>query len=270
MKRIYRWLIVCGLWVGSVGLAACSGQADTEGQQVAVSGSEETGSMQEAVVADYQGTLCLQNQDNPYKEILDTYYRTLYERQTASDQNFQESAEEYKLVNCIVNPYWSWESAEDILSKEGYAFMDLNDDGVEELLLGWVGNEFWNMDDGYVFAIYTLVDDEPVLAVEGWERCLYVVGEDGYLYRFGSSSAWEGSYTKCKFNKEYEDYLEPLEELYSYYFHNGENAEPRWKYREGMAESEATDIDQEIALVLGEGWMESGRKLDYTLFSGYE
>ena len=41
----------------------------------------------------------------------------------------------------------------------------------------------------YERAIHTqqLDEGQPVLAVEGWERNRYVVGEDGYLYNAGSS-----------------------------------------------------------------------------------
>lgn len=261
MKKIVNWVILMGL---SMGLTACSNQRDevaevwedTEGTIVQAEGKEVA-------------PMPSEKQENPYKEILDIYYQLLQERQTSSGQ-YIEIPDEYDITISVFNPYWSWEGAENILSKEGYAFVDLNEDGVEELLIGWVGNEFWNMDEGYVFAVYTIVDGEVVMAIEGWERCLYVIGEDGYLYQSGSYSAWESYYTKGKFNPEYEGYLEPVEELYSYYSHNGEEAEPDWRYRKNSAESEAVHIEREAALELGEGWMTSGMKLDYTLFSEYE
>lgn len=206
-----------------------------------------------------------EEQDNPYKEILDIYYQLLYERQTASGQ-YIEIPDEYDMTISVFNPYWSWEGAENILSKEGYTFADLNADGVEELLIGWVGNEFWNMDEGYVFAVYTLVDGEAVLAIEGWERCLYVIGEDGYLYQSGSYSAWENYYTKGKFNPEFAGYLEPVEELYS---HMGTTEEQEWKYIQNASESEAVPMEGDAALELGEGWLDTGKKLEYTLFSEY-
>ncbi len=212
-------------------------------------------------------SVSMEKPENPYQEVLDIYYQVLYDRQISGGEAFAVPDNGYDFAISVFNPYWSWESAENILSKEGYAFLDLDGNGVEELLIGWIGEEFWNMTEGYVFAIYTLVEGKPVLAIEGWERCLYVVGEDGYLYQSGSYSSWENYYTKCRFNPEYEDYLEPVKEIYSYM---GVNGEQDWKYKGKPAEDSAAEsMDGEAARGLGEEWMNGGRRLEYTLFREY-
>jgi hypothetical protein len=216
---------------------------------------------------------------NPYKDILHEYYQAIYEHQTNPEQwdwdtsNYAEKG----LLYDIVNPYWSWENTENMLSKVGFAFVDLNEDSIDELVLGWIGNEFWNMDEGYVFAIYTTVDDKAILAVEGWARCLYVIGKDGYLYNSGSSGADESTYTKYKFSLEWEDFLEPVEEVYSYYSYD--DNEELWEHitnPEDIGVIEYTEkhqdllIDGDEAYTMGESWMKLGMEIDYTPFCDYD
>ena len=123
--------------------------------------------------------------------------------------------------------------------------MDLDGDGSEELLLGWVGNDIWNLDDGYVFAIYTLSEGQPVLAVEGWERNTYVLGADGYLYNFGSSGADRTQWNKYRFDSTAPDFLEEVEHV-------------------------SVPENGQEAVEVGEGWMASGVSIPYIPFASSE
>ncbi len=211
-----------------------------------------------------------------YKDIVDLYYQALYERQTyPEDRNTELYDTESPLVSSIINPYWSWENADDILSKVGFALLDLNEDGLDELVIGWSGNEFWNLESGYLFAVYTMVNGESTLAIEGWERCLYVIGQDGYIYQNGSGGAWDSTFTKYRFNPEYEGFLEPIEKLYScgdpgvdYWWEHITNPEDIGAI-EYTEKHEDLIIDQDEALAAGQAWMESGAVIHYTLFSEY-
>ena len=172
-------------------------------------------------------------EEDPYEAILARYEEALALRQPDDYPD---------LPNAMTNPYWAWGDTDSLLDRTGYARMDLNGDGVEELLLGWTGGEFWNLDEGYVFAVYTLVDDQPVLAVEGWERSLYVVGTDGFLYHQGSSGAGRTEWYKYRFDPKMEGYLETVEQV----------SEPE---------------DGQNAMTVGEGWMASGMTIPYTPFA---
>ena len=80
---------------------------------------------------------------------------------------------------------------EDAMNGIGYLIKDMSDDGVPELVVGSL-REY----GGEVYALYTLVDDEPKLVFEGWSQNSYIyvnayVGGSSCFYNYGSSSAVE-------------------------------------------------------------------------------
>lgn len=167
-------------------------------------------------------------ESDPYQALLARYEEAF----------LQQQPDDYPdLVSAVIAPYWGQDH------QIGYARRDLDGDGSEELLLGWVGNDIWNLDQGYVFAIYTLVDSQPVLAVEGWERNLYVVREDGILCHCGSSGAGRTEWHQYRFDPSAEGFLVALDQV-------------------------SVPVDGEGAVTIGESWMESGVALPYTSFSG--
>lgn len=146
--------------------------------------------------------------NNAYSEILTLYKKALKEKWDA------DKCLKNNLIFSIYRPYWL-EYTDNILSSEGFAFYDLDGDVKDELLIDCIGNEFWNLDKGYFFACYTIINDKITLALEGWERNRYILGEDGYIYYFGSSEASDDTYWKAKFNITNNNFLSPPEELYS-------------------------------------------------------
>lgn len=146
------------------------------------------------------------SREDPYAELLARYERAIHTQQLDEGQP--------ALVSAVANPDYIWGKLASLRCGIGCARMDLNGDGVEELLLGWLDAPLWNMDEGYVFAIYTLVDGQPVLAVEGWERNRYVVGGDGYLYNAGSSGADQHEGSKYRFDPSRGDFLELVEQTH--------------------------------------------------------
>ena len=179
---------------------------------------------------------------DPYASLLDRYEDALSLSWEMSEYRLEHWPD---LPNILINPYWYWQPedpTERLLDRVGYVRRDLDGDGSEELLLGWVGNDIWNLDQGYVFAIYTLVDGRPVLAVEGWERSLYVVREDNILCHSGSSGAGRTTWSQYRFDPSAEGYLALSDHV-----------------------SEPEDGDE--AWTIGEGWMASGVSLSYIRFA---
>lgn len=169
-------------------------------------------------------------ESDPYQPLLIEYELAFLQQQPDAYPD---------LVSAVIAPYWGQDH------QLGYVRRDLDGDSSEELLLGWVGNEFWNLDQGYVFAIYTLVDGQPVLAVEGWERSLYVVSEDNILCHCGSSGAGRTEWKQYRFDPSAEGFLVTLDQV----------SQPE---------------DGEEAWTIGDSWMDSGVSLPYICFAGRE
>ena len=226
--------------------------------------------------------------DDPYEEVLELYYEAGQLRQTdreAFRQLMDEAAPPYNTLPwSIIHPYWADDSSKDLLSGIGYARQDLNGDGLDELLLGWIGNELWNLEEGYVFAVYTILDGEPTLAVEGWERCRYVLCEDGTLCCERSDGAFEGSCIRYRFpearNSPNPDggslSLEPVEAIW-----HGWNEEAQsncYVYSSDPAEiqdspspakySEWMDLDDAERQI--EGWMNAGMRIHAIPLAEYQ
>jgi hypothetical protein len=210
---------------------------------------------------------------NRYRDVLVAYYTCMSELKKLKGQDIDNMTA--GLVYSIIYPYWTGDQGDDALTKIGFSFLDLNDDGKDELVFGWSSNDYWNMDEGYVFAIYTVVNEKAILAVEGGERYRYLVGEDGYLYEDSSDSAWESYYTKYRVNAECSNFCEPIEELFSFMNDEGTCSWGHITDPKDIGVAEYTDrrkdllIDEDEALAIGETWMKSGITIDYTTLSDY-
>lgn len=179
----------------------------------------------------------------PEVGVRDPYAALLVRYQEALSQRLPDDYPD--LPSILTNPYWARTDTDSLLSRTGYARMDLDGDGSSELLLGWLGNDSWSLNQGYVFAIYTLVEGQPVLVVEGWERSTYVLGEDGYLYHCSSSGADQTEWNKYRFTPAAENYLETVEHI-------------------------SVPENGQKAIETGDGWMASGISIPYSSFAPLE
>jgi len=68
----------------------------------------------------------------------------------------------------------------------GYAFVDLNSDGVDELCVGEISDGDWK---GVIYDIYTMVDRKPTHVVSGYERDRYYALKGGIILNEASGGA---------------------------------------------------------------------------------
>jgi hypothetical protein len=70
----------------------------------------------------------------------------------------------------------------------GYAYYDVNADGIEELLIGEIAKDNWK---GVIYDIYTMVDRKPQHVISGGNRNRYYVCDGSFICNEYSSGANE-------------------------------------------------------------------------------
>lgn len=113
-----------------------------------------------------------------YQEILDEYIRAITEGWGA-EQYMQED------MSIILRDIRSLDSL-------GYAMIDLDGNGVEELILAL------DEESQTILDLYTLTEGEVVHVLSGWERISYFLRADGLILNIGAESA---SCTNYVFNR---------------------------------------------------------------------
>lgn len=74
----------------------------------------------------------------------------------------------------------------DPLEQIGFAYHDVNSDGIEELLIGEIAEGDWK---GVIYDVYTMVNREPAHVVSGWARNRYYAYEYSFLCNEWSGGA---------------------------------------------------------------------------------
>ncbi|MBQ3640407.1 hypothetical protein II906_00510 [bacterium] len=75
-----------------------------------------------------------------------------------------------------------------LLNKIGYAYYDVNADGIDELLIGEIAQGSWK---GTIYDIYTMVDRKPQHVISGWGRNRYYVCDGSFICNEYSAGAKE-------------------------------------------------------------------------------
>ncbi len=114
-----------------------------------------------------------------YRPILDDYYETAYFL-----DEYEVNPSNYGIVGAeeVVRVF---DNREDALDAIGYCLPDLNGDDIPELVIGDIS--YPEVDN--ILAIYTLVENEPVMVANGMARSRWRLTSDGKLFNFGSSGA---------------------------------------------------------------------------------
>lgn len=144
-----------------------------------------------------------------YKEYIDEFKKYMFNYQYAEDENITDKMD-------ISYLYIYDENIAETNCK--YALIDLNNDGVKELLM-YVDSE--NKDyENIIYDIYTIVDNKLVHVLSSAERDRYMLYNDGIIYEEGASSAFEsieayyklGTNGKLNLVEQYETSDRPEEE----------------------------------------------------------
>lgn len=131
--------------------------------------------------------------------------------------------------------------AENPLDSIGYTFMDLDGDGMDELV---VATQYDYENATSILAVYSVVKGNVINVVEGWGRNRYYLCDDGYFCHQGSSGAAWTEFGKSRIDEtgravEFVDFYftEPDEEDFTimYYCHNTTGV---WDHNEAESLSE--------------------------------
>ena len=117
-----------------------------------------------------------------YSSILDKYHQAISE-----NWDFQKLSDNSLNYMCS---YYSGTGLNDI----GYAYYDINSDGVNELLIGLTA-ETHNVLD-----IYSLVNGTPTLIAQSGERDMYSICKNGYISETASNGAANSFYVYYKYD----------------------------------------------------------------------
>jgi hypothetical protein len=117
-----------------------------------------------------------------YNDILKKHVTAIREKWNSSKLEEEDMSYMYNVVS---------QSGGSVLDKIGYLFLDINGDGIEELLIGEIASGEWK---GVIYDIYTMSDRKPVHVVSGGSRNRYFVCDDVFLCNEFSSGAGESDW----------------------------------------------------------------------------
>ena len=139
---------------------------------------EETKEMENAITTE---TVVGEELPKAYDMILNNIYDALQLNPVTDEINsvyFSTGINEVVLYGNTVD---------DRMKAVAYCIMDVNKDGVEELLI--VDPVYPQPGNVRIIDMYTLVDGTPVKVIEGWARNGYYLLDDGTIYCVGSGGA---------------------------------------------------------------------------------
>lgn len=83
----------------------------------------------------------------------------------------------------------------DTLDQMGYSIQDINGDGIDELLIGEIGeNGYWGLGSGMFYDLYTKENGMPVLVIQSAERSRYYLCDNGTIANEASGGSRSNIY----------------------------------------------------------------------------
>lgn len=157
-----------------------------------------------------------------YKDVLDMYYYKI------KNQNWTDNDEVSPLFS---NPYTNLKS----LNNVGYALIDIDGNGVPELLIG--DNE--SVSDGVIIDLYTYIDDSIVYLDTSGERYGIKLSKNGRIYRYGSGGAGLTEVEECKIDMD----NQKLTTVEGVLYDEDDAKDTPWFYGEGDEYSNSNGYD---------------------------
>ena len=114
-----------------------------------------------------------------YKDILKKHITAIKEKWDAAKLEQEDMSYMY---------YTLAQTNKNVLNKIGYAYYDVNADGIEELFIGEIAGRKWK---GVIYDIYTMVNRNPKHVISGGSRNRYFVCDDSFICNEYSSGALE-------------------------------------------------------------------------------
>lgn len=142
-------------------------------------------------------TVSIDGDEDVYAGILDEAYNII-----ASSSNCVSKEGTVGIVESIFG-----RSISENLNSIGYAKIDIDNNGVKELIIA---------DAGRILATYTVSNDKPVLVFEGWNRNHYFILDDGTIFNTGSNGATYGVFGYYRVSENGTE-LEPIDIYFSDY-----------------------------------------------------
>lgn len=166
---------------------------------------------------------------DPYMPILHKYYLALLERWEWGKLLENDLCEMCDLGYAESNP----------LTEVGYMLEDMNDDGIKELLIGSLSDEY---DQYMLFEMYILKDEKPISIVISWARSRNYLCKDKIINGEGSNGAASGEFDLMRLSSNNQlEYIEitryegDLMETEEYERENYSDT-PYWKAKEYIEE----------------------------------
>lgn len=159
---------------------------DVEGETVYGYLTCEGGLLKDLVYVEGEERIYLFGEENEVKAELPKAYDIIL-------NNIYDALQLDPITNEIDNVHYSTgiheavlsgETAEDRMKAIAYCIMDVNEDGVEELLI--VDTVYPEPGNVRILDMYTLVEGTSVKVIEGWSRNRYSLLDDGMIYCSGS------------------------------------------------------------------------------------
>lgn len=150
-------------------------------KQLTVAASDTMGTSGGTSIALYNMFLEEAEKPSVYKEVLDLYYECISCKWSNWEKDYPDLPFEPADLCYMLPRYFS----EDGLKDVGYALIDLNDDGQQELIISRVEDA----QVGTIYDLFTLKDGKVVQVFSAGERDRYNLAVDNTILNDGSSSA---------------------------------------------------------------------------------